>query len=260
MQQPVEQALIRSPIVLFVATAVTCGFVAAGFPQIAWLLLLVVIVALANAISAAFFVTRYTTWQLGTAWMFMLNFWLFIAIMIQVALDAWVSRRVLIVVTVVYFVLLEIVYLLRCRVEARQNWKDFGSTLTSLVVRSGEVRRVRAAGKPAKSKSSSGIASMAGGSGVAALGLAGAVFGPTGKQALLLIVVVGFMAAPFFVMRYLAVYGVGIREVRKAERQRGVHFSFDNVDALQEARRKILIARWLNPRLREAKPTRAQRR
>ncbi|WP_143016492.1 hypothetical protein [Paraburkholderia phenazinium] len=77
------------------------------------------------------------------------------------------------------------------------------------------------------------------------------MFGARGKELLLLVVIAGFMAAPFFLLRYLVVYSVGIREVRKVERERAVRFELDNATALQEARRRIFFARLLNSRLRQ---------
>lgn len=249
-----ESALIRSPFAFFVMTVVTGGLAAASIPALRWFVLPVLVAALAYAVLAAFFTTRYTTYHLGLDWLLKLNFCLFITFMNQTALEPWLSHRVPMLVTAAYVILLAAVYVLGCRKERQANWSRFDQTLASptLVIAKGKVRRIVRPDPTGQRKSSSGTASsMGAGLGIAALSMAGAVFGARGKELLLLVVVAGVMVTPFFLLRYLAVYGVGIRELRKVERQRAVRFGFDNVTALQEARRRIFFARLLNPRLRQ---------
>lgn len=249
-----ESVLIRSPFVLLVMTIVTSGLAALSIPALGWLIPPLLIAALAYAVLAAFFTTRYTTYHLGLDWLIKLNFCLFVIFMNQTALDPWLSQQVPMVITSAYLVLLAAAYLFGCRKERQTNWREFGQTLASptLVIEKGRVRRIVRRGATIKSKSSSGAASSIGaGLGVAALSMVGAVFGARGKELLLLVVVAGFMVAPFLLLRYIVLYGVGIRDVRKVERERAVRFELDNVAALQEARRRVFFARLLNPRLRQ---------
>jgi hypothetical protein len=249
-----ESTLIRSPFVLFVMTMVTGGLAALSIPALGWLISPLLIASLAYAVLAAFFTTRYTTYHLGLDWLLKLNFCLFVIFMNQTAFEQWFSQRIPMAISAAYLVLLAAVYVLGCRMERQTNWSKFDQTRTSptLVITKGKVQRIVRSRTNAKRKSSSRNASNIGaGLGVAALGMVGAVFGARGKELLVLVVVTGFMAAPFVWLRYLVVYGVGIREVRKVERERGERFELDNAAALQEARRKMFFARLLNPRLRQ---------
>lgn len=248
-----ERTLIRSPFVLFVTIAVTSGLLAMSFPPLTWLAPPVLIALLGFVVFAAFFTTRYTTYHQGMNWLLKLGFCLFTAFYIQAALDQWLSQRVLVLVTVSYLVLLTIVYLFSFRKERQLHWSEFDRTLESpsLVIENGKVRRIvrsRAAGR--RSSSSSRASSIGAGAGVAALGLIGAIFGEKGKELLLVVLLAALMVSPFFLLRFIVPYSVGIREVRRVERQRGLRFDMDNVDVIQEERRKFFLARLLNPRLR----------
>jgi putative effector of murein hydrolase len=248
-----ERTLIRSPFVLFVTIAVTSGLLAMSFPQLAWLAPPVLIALLGFVVFAAFFTTRYTTYHRGMNWLLKLTFCLFSAFYIQAALDQWLSQRTLALVTIAYFVLLTMVYLFSYRKERQLHWSEFGTTLESpsLVIENGKVRRIvrlRATGK--RNSSFSGASSIGAGAGVAVLGLIGAMFGEKGKELLLLVLLVALMVSPLFLLRFIVPYSVGIREVRKVERQRGLRFDMENVDVIQEERRKFFLARVLNRRLR----------
>ncbi|MFP6562276.1 hypothetical protein WJ542_28830 [Paraburkholderia sp. B3] len=248
-----EQALIRTPIALFVMTVVTSGLVALCFPPTTWLVLPLLAIVLAYSLFASFFATRYTTYHEGLKWLLTLNFFLFIAAMTQTALDPWLPQAVRIAVIITYFVLLTITYLICYHKERRRSWSEFDKTLSNpaLVIEKGKVRRIVRTGESGKKTSqTNAVASIGAALGIAMPGLVGALFGATGKTLLLMIVVAAFMVSPLFLLRYFVTYGIGIREVRKAERQRNQRFEFDNVAALQEARRTIFVARLLNPRLR----------
>jgi uncharacterized membrane protein YbhN (UPF0104 family) len=212
------------------------------------------ILVLAYAVYAAFFATRYTTYHTGLNWLVKLNFCLFVVVMNQTALAPWCEQWVPMVVTATYLVLLAVAYLFACRRERRTNWGAFAQTLASptFVIEKGHVRRLARRGAATRQNSSSrAISGVGAGLGVAALSLVGALFGAKGKELLLLAVASGFLVAPFFLLRYIAIYSIGIREIKKVERERSEYFEIDNVFALQEERRRILLARLLNPRLRE---------
>lgn len=254
VKERMERELIRLPLLLFFLCVVTGGLTSAYFPVLGWFIAPVLVVALVCSVVAAFFTTQYTTYQRTVRSLLTLFFCFFMVMVIQTALVQWLPPQGPVLVTGAYFFVLVTVYMFRYRRERQANWHDFNRTLTSptLAIEDGKVKRiVRTRKNEKRNASSSAAANIGGGLGVAALSVVGAVFGARGKELLLLVVVAGFMVAPFFVLRYLVINSVGIREVRKIERERAVHFEIDNVVALQEARRKFFFARLLNPRLRQ---------
>jgi Ca2+/Na+ antiporter len=249
-----ERELIRVPLLSFFLCFITGGLTSAFFPMLGWIILPVLAVALVSSIIAAFFTTRYTTYHRTVNSQLMLFYCFFMIMAVQTALESWLPWPGPVLLVCFYFVLLGTAYLFCYRIERRDNWHDFTRTLKSptLVIDNGKVRRiVRARKAKGSSPWSSGVANIGAGLGVATVSVVGVVFGAKGKELLLLAVIAVFMVAPFFLLRYLVIYSVGIREVRKVERERTVRFEFDNVTALQDARRKIFFARLLNPHLRQ---------
>lgn len=249
-----ERELIRLPLLLLFLCFVTAGLTSAYFPILGWFIVPVLVVALVCSVIAAFFTTRYTTYQRTVHSLLTLFFCFFMVMVIQTALERWLPPQGPVLVTCVYFFLLATVYLFRYQRERQANWHDFNRSLISptLAIDDGKVKRIVRTRKNEKRHATPNSAANLGGAlGVAALSVIGAAFGARGKELLLLVVVAAFMVAPFFLLRYLVPYAVGIREVRKIERERGVRFEIDNVAALQEARGKVILARLLNPRLRQ---------
>lgn len=249
-----ERELIRLPLLLFFLCFVTGGLTAVYFPMLGWLILPVLVGALVCSVFAAFFTVRYTTYQRTVQSLLALFFCFFMVMVIETTLESWFPSQGPVLVACAYFFLLAAVYFVRYRRERQTNWREFSQTLTSptLAIEDGKVKRiVRKRSTEQRDGQSGLVANLGAGLGVVALGVAGAVFGARGKALLLWVVVAGFMAAPFLLLRFLVPYGVGIREVGRIERERAVRFELDNADALQDARRKVLLARLLNPRLRQ---------
>lgn len=249
-----ERELIRLPLLLLFLCVVTGGLTSAYFPLLGWFIAPVLVFAIVCSVIAAFFTTRYTTYQRTVYSLLTLFFCFFMVMVIQTAMEQWLPPQGPVLVTCTYFLLIATVYLFAYRCERHANWRGFNRTLTSptLAIEDGKVKRIVRTRKNEKRRATSGSAANLGGAlGVAALSVIGAGFGARGKELLLLVVVAAFMVAPFFLLRYLVPYAVGIREVRKIERERSVRFEFNNAVALQEARRRVFLARLLNPRLRQ---------
>jgi hypothetical protein len=248
-----ERLLIRAPFVLFVINVVVGIFIATSFPALAWLVPVMIAAALVFSVYAAFVSTRFTVYYGGMSVLMRLDFCLFVVSVIEAILDSWLSPHAVLAVVIAYLALLSATYLLYFRNERRANWSDFPTSLVSptLAIEGMRVRRIPAARATRKPGSSSAVyANIGAAFGIAALTIVGAVFGARAKELTQIAVATALILSPLVFLRYIMAYFVGIREVRKVERQRGIRFELDNVDALQDERSKLFLARLLNPRLR----------
>ena len=253
-----EQQIVRLPLLLFFLTAVAGGLASAYFPFVGWVVLPVLIAAFAAAVFSAFYTTRYTTYHGTVDTLLKLFFCLFSAVMMRGAFEPWLTQRETLGVIAAYFLLLVVVYVVRSSAERRAHWDQFDATLVSptLAVEKNRVRRIVKAGRGDsrggnQRSSSRWVANLGAALGVAVASVVGATFGADGKQLLLVAITAALLVSPFLLLRFVVPYSVGIRVVRAVERHRNQCFDFDNASALQEARSRVLIARLLNPRLRQ---------
>ncbi|MGV2293335.1 hypothetical protein AAHK20_31825 [Trinickia sp. YCB016] len=248
-----ERLLIRAPFVLVVINVVVGIFIATSFPPLAWLVPVMIVTALVFSVYAAFVSTRFTIYYGGMSVLMRLNFCLFAVSVLEAILDSWLSPHAVLAVVIWYLTLLSASYLLYFRSERRANWSEFSTSLASptLAIENLRVRRIPPAQAPRKARSSSSAyANIGAALGIGVLTMIGAVFGAHAKELVQIAVATALILSPLVFLRYIMAYFVGVSEVRKVERKRGLRFELDNVDALQEERSKLFIARLLNPRLR----------